>query len=91
MKEKNLFKLAKPILHILVLVIRILSCFIKQFIWEISAKYGKRLFIDSRYISLKATYKSVGDNVYVGKHVFIKGAKNIEIDNDVSIHDFCVT
>lgn len=89
MKGRNLFKIFKPVLNVMVLLFRFVPFFITSFLWDLISLFGGKLSIAIRFILLKAKAKSVGDNVYIGKYVIIKNIGNLVIGRNVSIHDFC--
>lgn len=89
MNGKILFNTVKPILNLLVLILRVFPKFFKVFMFDILSIYSGKIFVGFRYIILKSLCKDVGENVYIGKYVTIKNHKNISIGDNVSLHDYC--
>lgn len=71
-----------------VLFFKVLPGFFAKFSWWMFAGSESKLAILIRYAFLKKYCRSVGDNVFIGKYVVLKGCDNLTIGSNVSIHAF---
>lgn len=89
MKGKTLFSLFYPLIRVSIKFFRILPYFILEFFFDTLSLIPTKLGVGLRYIILASMCDSIGKNVYVGRYVIIKNARNLRIGDNVSIHDNC--
>lgn len=89
MTGRDIFKTFKPLLNVLVYVIKPVPTFIKVFWWDILKPYSQKFFIAIRYVLLKSIIKECGDNVRIGCNVTIIHWSNLTLGSNISIHDNC--
>ena len=86
---RSKFKRNKKIIDI---IVKILTLFPRKFRMKLlnKNKYRNTTFgILIRYCCLKTLVKNLGDNVFIGTNVELKGLENLSIGNNVSIHKDC--
>ncbi len=83
------FKSLRCLIVALVFFISMLPAFIRRLMYQLSASMPTIVGVGVRYVFLKSLCPTVGDNVYIGRWVVIKGFDNLCIGSDVSIHEFC--
>lgn len=72
------------------LISKALSMFPLKFrylLYELNTRTNLKIQIALRYCIVASLCKKIGQNVYIGKHVSLKNMENIELGNNVSIHD----
>jgi acetyltransferase-like isoleucine patch superfamily enzyme len=89
MSGRNKFHKYKRMINIYCLFFVCLPYGLRKFIWSFIDNYDGLLAVLTRYALLKKGAASVGDNVYVGPRVVLKGLENLYIGNNVSIHSGC--
>lgn len=89
MRGRSLFKLFKYILQALSVVFKLLPRFVSEWFWVWADFLPGRFGVGFRYVLAKSLSKSLGDSVYFGRGVEIKGWENLVICNNVSIHKDC--
>ncbi|EGR4429389.1 acyltransferase [Vibrio cholerae] len=89
MRGRDIFKKLKKIIILCSLVFRIFPKFLNVFLYELFSLLPTRVGALLRYLVLKSLVKSIGDNVYIGRHVVIKNYERLTIGSNVSIHEFC--
>lgn len=89
MKGSKIFKKFSFLLKLLTVVMAVVPEFIKQFLWNCSSPFSGIVALAIRYSILKSSCLACGDNVYVGANVIIKGIRQLEVGNNVSIHTGC--
>jgi len=70
-------------------LIKITPRFLNETIWWILNGSNGRGALMFRYCYLKKYARSLGRNVYVGSGCIFKNLYNLEIADNVSIHDYC--
>ncbi len=68
---------------------RLLPRPLRNLIWDMSNPFGGKLALALRYALLRASCKSVGDNVYVGPNVRILNPEGLSLGENISIHANC--
>ncbi|EJV0274990.1 acyltransferase [Vibrio parahaemolyticus] len=89
MNGRVLYNSAKWPINIIAVLLGILPCKVRMFMFDFFSIFPTILGVALRYIVLKSLCKSVGDNVYLGRFVVLKNPQNVEIGSNVSIHDSC--
>lgn len=89
MRGRDFFKLFKWIIFLLAALLGFLPRFFRIGLYELCSTLPTRFGIFIRYIVLKSLLPSMGDNVYVARHVVIKNYDKLRIGNNTSIHEFC--
>ncbi|MCE4935519.1 acyltransferase [Aliivibrio fischeri] len=88
MKGRDVFKFFRFIIKSCSFFIGFLPNFLIIFLYDLSSVLPGRIGVLIRYILIDSIC-SLGDNVYIGRHVIFKNINNIEIGSNTSIHDFC--
>ncbi|MFM5651707.1 hypothetical protein ACET76_05575 [Aeromonas caviae] len=89
MRGRDIFKLLKWIVFLFVVLLNIFPRFFKIGLYEVCSIIPTRFGVFLRYIVLKSLLPSMGDNVYVARHVVIKNYDKLSLGNNVSLHEFC--
>lgn len=89
MRGRDKFKKVKVFILIGVFICKLLPNFVKIFIWDFISKYSQLPFIGLRYVLLKTLCKKCGSNIRIGANVRMLNLKQLEIGDNVSIHDYC--
>ncbi|MDK9684921.1 acyltransferase [Pseudoalteromonas shioyasakiensis] len=89
MSGRQVFKYFKPILLILIYILKVLPPFVRRFLFDVSSSIPTRLGVLFRYILIKSLAKKCGDNVYIGRWVTIKNIDMLSLSDNVSVHEYC--
>lgn len=89
MRGRDFFKIFKWIIFLLATLLGLLPRFFKIGLYEVCSSVPTRFGVLLRYIVLKSLLPSMGDNVYVARHVVIKNYDKLSVGHNVSLHEFC--
>lgn len=89
MRGRDKFEKVKFLLKIIIFFLKLLPKKISKILYDLIYNKNSLLFVGLRYCVIKRlTFKS-GENIYIAKNVVIKNFKNLNLGNNVSIHEFC--
>ena len=89
MRGRVIFKFFKPVINLLVFVLKKAPFSVRVFFYNAGIGLGGKIGIGYRYVFLKSLIKKCGDNVSIHKNVYLLGFSNITIGSNVSIHPMC--
>lgn len=89
MSGRSKFKKFKKIINMLAFIAGLLPKKLLLLIWDMTSRYSGNISVVTRYIIAKKLCNTLGENVYIGKGVTIKGWDKLKIGKNVSIHDYC--
>ena len=89
MTGRESFNRFNKIINVLVVLFSLLGRRGNHFLLKLFRNTNGKLGLLLRYIFVKNTAKSVGNNVSIQPGVFVFNLKNMEIGNNVSIHPMC--
>lgn len=89
MTGRESFNRFNKIINVLVVLFSLLGRRGNHFLLKFFRNTNGTLGLLLRYIFVKNTAKSVGNNVSIQPGVFVSNLKNMEIGNNVSIHPMC--
>jgi len=89
MRGRVVFRFFKPILFLFSIPLYLFPRFLASFFWVLSDLFPGIIGVGFRYILALRLCKKIGNNVYFGRSVEIRGWDNIQIGDNVSIHKDC--
>lgn len=89
MSGREKFNRYRRLIGLLVKIIRVLPIGVRWFLWSLLTSHNGNLALVLRYIILKSSAGTVGENVYIGRFVTIKNPQNLHIGDNVSLHEYC--
>lgn len=89
MRGRDLFVSAKPLLHGMAAMLRVVPKPLLVWAWQLTDWLPDLLGVAARYCLLKRLIRSCGDNVLIGRGVEIRYWERLSIGSNVSIHKQC--
>ncbi len=88
-RGRDKYYAAKPFLMFAASIFRMLPAAVARFLWEWLVWVPGTSGVALRYVLAKRLAASLGDNVYLGELITVRGWENIRIGSNVSIHRGC--
>ncbi|MGR5453719.1 acyltransferase [Vibrio alfacsensis] len=88
MKGSKVYSILKPLILMIMYVLRCLPYTVREVMFEMSSFIPTKLGVFLRLVLIKSLCVC-GDNIYIATNVRIKNFKSLVLGNNVSIHENC--
>lgn len=83
------FSAYKPIIIALCSVYRLMPAFLQNAFYSLFGGFAGRIGTVVRYIHFKSVMAGLGDSAYMANMCVVKGAQNVQVGENFSLHEFC--
>jgi acetyltransferase-like isoleucine patch superfamily enzyme len=88
-RGRDIYRFFKPVLLTAAAVLGVMPRSISKFLWDAVAPFRGRLWLGLRWALARRLAKAVGENVFFGPNLEVRGWEQWSIGNNVSIHNGC--
>lgn len=89
MSGRDLYTFFKPVLILLIFLLKIIPRFILNFLWSVTSPFEGNVALTIRYLIVASKAKSCKGQGFIGRNVTIKNLQNLTLGKNFSIHANC--